>query len=111
MELNNWSERFSVNLPAIDNDHQRMIQLIHCVYESIEVGHNRQILLPLIKAFSDCVDQHLLREEKFLSMKKYSYTNIQKQQHYLFLEKINEFKEQFDKDNRQIALKMLPVLN
>jgi hemerythrin len=56
-------------------------------------------------------ENHFSREEKLLMEQKYPDINAQIEQHKLFLSKINEFKDNFDKGNNAVAVAMLPFLN
>jgi hemerythrin-like metal-binding protein len=111
MALNGWNQSYTVNNQLMDNDHQKMAELISNLYASMKLGQSKTILSPVLTKLKNYATTHFLREEQLLKQKNHPDLQTQQQQHALFLTKVEEFEINFNQGNTLLAVKMLPFLN
>ena len=111
MALKGWDPSFSVNIPNLDNDHKKMVQMISKLHEAMSQGKSKELITPLINELSDYTVSHFGAEEKYLRDKKHPELSVQMAQHKIFLDRVNEFKETVQTGKTAIAIQLLPFMN
>jgi len=82
-----WNERFSVGVPAMDAQHQRLIGLINSLRATDDAG----IAFDTIMGMFDYATTHFRAEEELLRQAGYSELQTQLREHKAFLDKAVEF--------------------
>lgn len=111
MALKSWDDSFSVNHTAMDDDHKQLVQMISTLYEAMKAGQSKTVLERLVTKLTNYAQNHFSREEKYLTEKKHPDVDAQIQQHKVFLDKIAEFKRNFERGQTVVAATMLPFIN
>jgi hemerythrin len=111
MTLKGWDDSFSVNHTTMDDDHKQLVQMIGTLHEAMKAGQSKTVLERLVTKLNDYAQNHFSREEKYLTEKKHPDVDTQKQQHKVFLDKIAEFKRNFERGQTVVAATMLPFIN
>ncbi|MDU2063736.1 MAG: bacteriohemerythrin [Sporomusaceae bacterium] len=111
MALSGWDNKYSVNILAMDKDHQKLIEMISNLHQAMKSGQSKTILTPLLSNLTHYAQDHFASEEKYLSSIGSSELVTQKQQHVTFLNKIGEFKSTYEAGNTTLAIQILPFLN
>lgn len=109
--MKKWSQEYSVNHPVMDADHQKLMEMLEYLYQSMKSGQNKISLEPLIKDLHSYALNHFSREEQYLRSISHPQLDSQKEQHQLFLNKVLEFKQNYETGKTMIAVHMLPFLN
>jgi hemerythrin len=91
MELFTWSEKYSVSISSIDNDHKGLFGLLNKLYDSLASGEANEILSKVISELYSYTQTHFKREE--VLMQKANYPHIQEHIdfHRQFEKKIEEY--------------------
>lgn len=111
MTLKKWDHSFSVNISAMDDDHIRLVQKLHTLYDAISVGRGKDVISPLIDNLQNYASTHFSREENYLQEKNHPDIDHQISQHKLFLERVDHFKTHVEEENRPIAISLITFLN
>ena len=82
-----WNERFSVDVPAMDAQHKRLIDLINALRVSDDIG----LSFDAIMGMFDYASVHFRAEESLLRESGYSELHTQEREHKGFLEKAVSF--------------------
>ncbi len=85
-----WNERFSVGVPAMDQQHKRLIDLINNLRKSEDAG----IAFDAIMGMFDYASIHFRAEEALLQKAGYSLLSAQQGQHQAFIDKAVGFSRQ-----------------
>lgn len=91
-----WDDKYSVKIPQIDDQHKKLFSLLSSLHEKISQGKAKAILEPLLKELEDYTQYHFKTEEDFMIQTQYSEYQEHKKAHQYFIEKITEFKKQFE---------------
>ena len=111
MSLYDWNEKYSVGINSLDQDHQGLFSLVNQLFEAMRQGQAREILAETLNKLISYTRTHFKREEVFFSTTNYSDFRDHKKQHDLFIEKITEFKSQFDKGNQKVSIDLIKFLS
>ncbi len=111
MALQGWENRFALNVPAMDADHQKLVSMISSLYDSMKKGESKQVVSRLVTELNNYASTHFENEEKMLANSNSPEVLLQKEQHVKFLNKIGEFKASVDSGKLNTSVEMLTFLN
>ncbi|MCF8336219.1 MAG: bacteriohemerythrin [Bacteroidales bacterium] len=96
MEFITWKDSFSVKVPSIDNQHQKLVSIVNEFYKKFYEGMDQEFLHKIFKELEDYAVYHFDYEEKY--MKKFAFKGYEehKQEHEQFKETIADYKESLD---------------
>lgn len=108
-----WSnEDYSVNIPAIDNEHKLLIALLNEIASAMNTqgSFHIQIIIEKLTTLSKHIKMHFESEERFMILNNYPEYNEHKAEHTLLLEQLNKFEVRFKSENKAFNEKMLLFL-
>jgi hemerythrin len=111
MTLIKWSDKYSVNIKTIDEQHQRFINMINELSDRVAEESLPSTISNILDQMLDYADYHFKTEEELFKTHNYPGLEIHKQQHDAFVKKVFELKEDFAKGRITISLKILAFLN
>lgn len=82
-----WSERFSVGVREMDEQHERLIEMINSMQGKSDAG----TVFDIVMRMFNYADVHFQTEEKLLRSRGYSELDQQIRQHKEFLAKTTDF--------------------
>lgn len=82
-----WSERFSVGLPVLDEQHKRLIGMINAMHGKSEASTMFDIVMQMF----NYADLHFQAEERLMRSRGYSGLDQQVRAHKEFLSKTTDF--------------------
>ena len=98
-----WSERYRVNIPQFDAQHRRILALIdafrNCVY-----SEGGRLVEPSLRALAWYAEQHLLREELVLRIRRYPYYRQHKAEHDAYRDKLASLTSQLGRRDLDIRI-------
>ncbi|MCX8070153.1 MAG: bacteriohemerythrin, partial [Thermodesulfovibrionales bacterium] len=92
-----WSEKLSVGVQIIDNQHQELIRLINNMISSVLKGQGETQVGEAIDFLNNYIVVHFNAEEQIMINSNYPEYGLHIKQHLYFIEKTNDFKTRFDK--------------
>jgi len=100
MELFKWDNKYIVGFQEIDNQHKIIFDILNQAYDAFMKNEHEQKLDELLKRLTDYTDYHFKTEDNYF--KRFPDDSIKEHlnQHELFKQKINKFKEQYIKDKK-----------
>jgi hemerythrin len=92
-----WGERYSMNIPFIDEQHKELVRLTNELYQGCLMGDDvaQAYFMKAIKGIVDYVGKHFSTEEKMLENIHYPDLGAHKNQHEKFVKKILEDVQSF----------------
>jgi len=81
MPLMTWTERLSVGVKVLDEDHKRLVALVNELYDAMQAGHGRDTLGRILDGLVRYTKEHFAREEKFFAQSHYPAADSHRQQH------------------------------
>lgn len=111
MALIQWNATLSVNIEAIDAQHQRLIDLINELNEAMMVGRGKQVLGKILEGLATYVATHFATEEEHFERYAYPASAAHKQEHQDFTGKIAEFKQGLDEGRLGLSASVMNYLS
>lgn len=77
MDKIQWDSSYSVGVTVLDEQHQRIVEIINNLLEHSEAGVRSETISDLLYDLTQYAHDHFITEETILT--KYGYTHVQKQ--------------------------------
>lgn len=102
MALITWDDKYSVEIPSIDAQHKKLIEIINTLHEAMSQGKGDKVLNQVMDELVQYTQTHFAFEEKLLMANAYPDIVNHKAEHEKLTQKVVEF--QTMAKNGQIAL-------
>ena len=76
-----WEEKFSVGVPAMDQEHQRIIQMINTLQNHFALAGSMETAAELLSQMTQYAQDHFRHEEQLLASHSYPRLLEQRAQH------------------------------
>lgn len=71
MPLMVWNDRLSVGIEAIDRDHRKLVMLMNALYDAVNAGSGKDLIVPLMDELVAYCEYHFSHEEALFSRFNY----------------------------------------
>jgi len=105
MPLAIWKQEFVTGNAAIDQQHQRLFDMVNVLHEGILNGSGKDIMAPAFKSLASYTWEHFRTEEGFMTAKKYPGYALHKKRHEELAEEILDLERRYDEGSTVV----LPV--
>jgi hemerythrin-like metal-binding protein len=109
-ELIKWSKEFSVGIDHFDAEHKVLIKLINDLNDAMLEGKSKSVIGKIITELLEYTEFHFGKEEKEMIGIKYPGYDEQKRMHTMFIDKIKEFKAEFETGETLLSVKIIDFL-
>jgi hemerythrin len=105
-----WNDKYSVGIKNIDNQHQRLVEILNELHEAMKNGKGKEIIHSTIDKLVDYTVYHFSLEEKYLN--QYSYPEFKKHQatHQEFVNKIKEYQTSITNGTTPVTIELIGFL-
>ena len=108
-----WTKDNSVLIEKMDDQHKKLFDITNKMGNSIlNSKDNEDSLIEIISELLDYTKKHFTEEELFLEKSNYNPKELiyQKEQHKIFINKINDFKNDLELHNKKPSIEMIEFL-
>ncbi len=105
-----WDTSHSVNVKEIDDQHQRFIQILNKLYESVSHAREQSELKTILDELVSYADLHFQTEEKYFDKFHYENSAEHKEEHTKLKKQVADFYERYEKKETEISIKLLDFL-
>ena len=109
-DLIKWSKEYSVGIEHFDDEHKVLIKLINDLNDAMLDGKSKSVIGKIITELLEYTEFHFGKEEKEMIDIKYPGYDEQKKMHTIFINKIKEFKNEFESGEALLSLKIIEFL-
>lgn len=102
MEFFKWDDKYLVGIQEIDNQHKVIFDILNQAYDAFMKNEHEQKLDEIINRLFEYTDYHFSTEEKYFKQNPDETITEHRNQHNLFIDKIQSFKEQYKKDRKGV---------
>lgn len=86
-----WTDEYLLNVPEIDTQHKKLVELINKLYDLVEKTKTYCDVRPsIVKELIDYTIYHFETEEKFLEKYEYPTLEFHKMQHKAFVDQVSQ---------------------
>lgn len=95
MALIEWSSELSVGIDSIDNQHQKLINMINALNDAMSTGEANEVLEKIFSGLAAYTQKHFAYEEQLFDKHGYAGTQEHKQQHKALIDQVVDLSEKF----------------
>lgn len=105
-----WDEKFSVNIAEIDNQHQKLVELINILHKAMQIGRGKDVLGEVLEGLINYTMLHFPTEENYLKEFSYSGYLRHKKEHDIMTKQALELKKSYDSGGIIIPINVMQIL-
>jgi hemerythrin len=105
-----WSDKYSLNVTEIDEQHKKLVGLVNTMYDAMHAGTGRDMIGTVIAEFVEYTDYHFKAEERLMLQHEYPLYDEHKEMHDSLIRKARSFKEAYDTGNSPTAIEVMLLL-
>jgi hemerythrin len=111
MDLIQWTNSLSVNVAEIDQQHQRLIQMMNDLDNAMRQGKGKETVGKIIQGMITYTGTHFATEEKYFDRFGYPDAASHKKNHADFVKKAKEVKQKFDQGQLGLPIEVMTFLS
>ena len=96
MGLIDWKEEFSIGVPAVDFEHQQLVELINDGYAQYESNESEFSIDDFLGEIFTKISSHFALEESEMAHRQYDHYEEHKQDHERLLDQIRDVMDAYD---------------
>lgn len=81
MPLLTWTDKLSVGVGVLDNDHERLVGMLNELYDAMQAGRGKDALGHILNELIKYTQLHFAREERYFAQTAYPDAVTHKQEH------------------------------
>lgn len=106
----NWDDSLSVGVRSLDQQHQKLIDMINQLHDAMKERKAKEQLSSIIKGLVDYTTRHFADEERYFDKFNYPDAAAHKQDHQKFVKEVQDFKTKFEKENLALSIQIMNFL-
>jgi hemerythrin len=96
MSLITWSEKLSIGVPSIDDQHKKLVTLINQLHDGMLAGRGKEVLGDVLKGLADYTRTHFKYEEDVFAKTGYPDAVAHKKEHTELLQRVIEIQQKYN---------------
>jgi hemerythrin len=110
MALITWSDKYSIQINEIDDQHKVLVGMINDLHDAMKNAKSKEVTLDIINKMAEYTKFHFSTEEKY--MKRFGYQDYEehKMEHEKFVDKVLAFKTDYESGKAGISYDILNFL-
>ncbi len=105
-----WSQKYSVNVKEIDQQHIRLFDLINDLHDAMKVGKSQRVMADILQGLIDYTDYHFSTEEKYMTLYGFPDYLQHRSEHRNFVAKVQGFHSSFKAGSLSLSLDIMHFL-
>jgi len=110
MALINWGPMLYVGVKEIDDQHQKLVELVNQLNDAMQAGQGKTALQTVLNELVRYTQYHFGTEERLMGQHKYEASAAHKDEHKKFVADVSAFKIKFDSGNAMISTEIMNFL-
>lgn len=111
MAIVNWKSEYSVSVKSIDEDHQKLFNLLNQLFDAMTKGRGTEVINDIISELERYAVFHFGREESYFRVTNYPFTQQHIKEHQFFKQKVAELKKDVASNKGMVAPDLLGFLS
>jgi hemerythrin len=99
-----WEDYLAIGVAEIDGQHKELFSRFNALLEACNQGKGKEEVRGLLLFLNDYIKTHFAAEEELQIRHEYPGYAAHKEQHDIFIQKIDQFAQQFNSEGATISL-------
>jgi hemerythrin len=110
MALIAWSDKYSMNIKEIDDQHKKLVGMINELHDAMKQAKSKEVSLDIINKLADYTKYHFSTEEKYMKQFGYPDYAAHKKEHEKFIDQVMSFKIEYEAGKAGLSFDLLDFL-
>ncbi|HMK59743.1 MAG TPA: bacteriohemerythrin [Dissulfurispiraceae bacterium] len=110
MALIDWSDNYSVNVKAMDDQHKKLVSIINELNDSMKTGKSKDVMEKILKGLVDYTITHFSAEEALMKNSGYPGYANQKSQHEDLVKKVQDYQNKYHSGQMVMGVEIMSFL-
>jgi hemerythrin len=110
MALMTWSDKYSVGVRPMDDQHKELVQILNDLHDAMMKGHAQTVTGPLLRKLVDYTHKHFAAEETMMVSARYPALAGHRDQHRELTRQVEEYVARFEKKEITLNLTLMNFL-
>jgi hemerythrin len=110
MALMTWSDKYSVGVEIIDNQHSVLVDTLNKLHDAMMTGKTREITGPLLLMLVEYTNEHFAAEEKMLAATRYPGLAQHITLHRELIRQVSEFVGRYERGEIALSVDLMNFL-
>ena len=110
MALFNWSDKYSVDVPSIDKQHQKLIGMLNELHDAMQAGKGSQSAPAILGRLVDYTQEHFAAEEALMKKARYSDFANHKAEHDKLKDEVVKMLKNFESGKSVLSIELQDYL-
>ena len=111
MTMLTWSDKYSVNVREIDDQHMKLINLLNELHTAMSAGKGKVVMSGVLKNLTEYTAYHFSAEENLMVQLGYPGYSKHRAEHVEFVRKVKDFGQKFEAGESVVTIDMVKFLN
>lgn len=99
-----WNDKYSVGIRELDNQHKQLMNILNELYDAMQNATAQDRIGRIINELTNYTKIHFATEERYMEAHNYPALSSQKVEHQRFIQKVGEFKQDFESGKIALSL-------
>jgi len=90
-----WSDKLSVGISSIDDQHKKSVEIVNRLHTAMGAGKGNEILDKIFNELINYTAEHFTTEEMYFKLHKYPQESIHKKEHEDLVKQVLELQKKF----------------
>jgi len=108
--LIDWEDKFSVNIPEIDSQHKKLLDIINTLYKAFKAGKAKKEVKKILNDLVGYTSYHFGTEERYFDQFNYPENDVHKEEHDKLTAQVLEFQKNIDSGKVTLSAEIMEFL-
>jgi hemerythrin len=111
MAVIEWSDKYSVGIKSIDEQHKIWVGLINKLHDAMKKGEAKNVMADILDEVAEYTKTHLSYEENLFAQYHYPESETHKIIHEKFTQQVLDYQKQLREGKNIISVEMMDILS
>jgi hemerythrin len=97
-----WTEELSVGVPALDRDHQHLIELLNQLHDVVRRNDAREVIAAVLIELIRYTGHHFAAEEDLMARAGFPGLETHRHTHDMLRQRVRDYEAEFREDPRSV---------
>ncbi len=98
-----WDKTLSVDVPEIDDDHRRLVEVFNLLNHAVTEGDAKDYIEALMDELVSCTAWHFKHEERLMIKYGYAGASEHKSEHAALIESVEALQQKLQQDGQAVS--------
>ena len=110
MAIFQWSDKYSVKVKELDDQHKKLVALLNELHDGMSSGKSKEAMAVVLDGLVKYTVSHFANEEQYMSRLKYPGELAHKAEHKKLVDQVAKFQKDYQNGQAALSLEIMNFL-